>query len=155
MKRTLFATLLGLSVVCGAETRVVELALDTPSGVSWDDGPELTMLWLEVEDSRCPTRVTCVWEGEVGGRFEGSVDGGEVEPFTLTRHHEGDERATVLVAGYRFRLEAIDPYPMDPLDGTAIERAQYRARLLIAPPGEELPQEATAVVRRTWANLKR
>ncbi|HJP31680.1 MAG: hypothetical protein QF689_05590 [Candidatus Latescibacteria bacterium] len=154
MKRILLSIIFGfgLACVCGAETRAAELSLDYPSGVSWEDGPALTLLWLEVEDSRCPTRVTCVWEGEVGGRFQVGVDDGQIEPFTLTRHHEGDERATVRVAGYQFRLEAIDPYP---LDETGIARMDYRAQLVIAPPGEDLPDAATVVRRRSWANLKR
>ena len=51
----------------------------------------------------------------------------------------------------QLRLLDVTPYPQE---AAGIMRTEYRARLMVAPAGEELPDAITAVQRRTWAELK-
>ncbi len=150
MTRLLVVALLGLAAVSQAEPVVLETHLDSFAVVSLG-GTELRLDWTQVEDSRCPDGVTCVWEGEVGGQF--SLQAADVAPslFALTRHHAGDPRATQIVNGYQVRLLQVTPYPRGTA-GTA--RQDYRALLALAPVGEELPDVVTAIGGSTWGQLK-
>lgn len=138
-------------VVCPAQPAEMEVRFDGTTSLSWVSGHRIAIEWLEVNDSRCPKDAVCVWEGEVAVRLGVSTDGDEVEEVLLTRHHDGDERATTEVAGYGLRLAGVDPYPTL---AAPPERGQYLARLLVAPPGSEMPVE-TAVQQRTWGQVKR
>jgi hypothetical protein len=51
----------------------------------------------------------------------------------------------------QLRLLDVTPYPQE---AAGIIRIQYRARLIVAPVGDELPDAITAVLCRTWAELK-
>ena len=133
-----------------AEPQIVELRLDMPVELSLAGATTLTLLWREVADSRCPETVTCIWEGEVGGTFD--VVGAQTWPVSLTRHHDGDERATATVGGVQVRLLEITPYPQDE---AGVARADYHARLIVAAPGDDLPDVITAVQGCTWAHVKR
>ena len=129
---------------------IVEARLDSVLTLSWDDAA-LSLTWLSVQDSRCPDGITCVWEGEVGGRFALQPAGGEVSEQTMTRHHDGDPRATATVAGFQLRLLAVAPCP----SGEApTEPADYRALIAAVPPGQNLPDVVTAIDRSTWGYLK-
>jgi len=128
----------------------VELRLDVPVELSLASGTTLTLLWREVADSRCPESVTCIWEGEVGGTFD--VVGAQTWPVSLTRHHDGDERATAAAGGLQMRLLEITPYP---LDEAGVARIDYRARIMVAPVGESLPDIVTAIQQETWGHIKR
>jgi len=133
-----------------AEPQIVELRLDMPVELSLAGGTTLTLLWREVADSRCPESVTCIWEGEVGGTFD--VVGAQTWPVSLTRHHDGDERATATAGGLLLRLLEITPYPQDE---AGVDRTDYRARLIVAAPGEDLPDIITAIQQQTWGTIKR
>lgn len=89
------------------------------------DAGDLTVAFESVEDSRCPTEVECVWEGDgvVGLRVTGS---GEAVDVTL--HTHPDSAAVARVAGHDIRLVDLDP---DPVDGSPIPRSDYVATLRI------------------------
>ena len=77
--------------------------------------------------------------------------GGEREELILTRrwHGQFDARASGGVGGYLIRLETVNPYP----ESVRVERSDYRAVLVVAPPGYDLPA-FTAVRVQTWRRLK-
>ncbi|MDA0335119.1 MAG: hypothetical protein O2782_08150 [bacterium] len=143
--------LLCVAVEVQAEAQIVEPHLDVPLEMSITADLSFTLLWREVSESRCPERVTCVWEGEVGGIFDVLGTGQDRLSISLTRHHNGDDRATATAGDLQLRLLEVTPNPQE---AAAITRTEYRARLMVAPAGEELPDAITAVQRRTWAELK-
>lgn len=77
----------------------------------------LTLALLAIEnDSRCPTQVSCVWEGAAEARVEVAVAGQRAEAATLTLfgHNRETDESRVEVAGYTVRFTALEPYPADP-----------------------------------------
>lgn len=88
---------------------------------------ELELRLLDVGDSRCPTGVACVWEGEVAVRLEvtrGSEDPVEVQ-LTLRAGTDSDK---AFAHGRLLRLIAVDPYPKY---GVTTPREAYVARIEI------------------------
>lgn len=112
----------------GRETRGSAVALGEafrlPFGEQADAG-DLTVAFESVEDSRCPTEVDCVWEGDgvVGLRVTGAG-----EDVDVMLHTHPDSAAVARVAGHDVRLVDLDP---DPVDGSAIPRSDYVATLRI------------------------
>lgn len=64
------------------------------------------------EDSRCPSDVTCIWEGQVSALVNFS-DGKSSGNFTLTLRGSGnaDNSSSKAVNGYLLRLVDVQPYP--------------------------------------------
>jgi hypothetical protein len=61
-----------------------------------------------IQDSRCPTGVTCVWEGDATVEV-GVQRGGQLERVQL---HTNDRFAREgAAAGLRVRLVSLEPYP--------------------------------------------
>ncbi len=91
----------------------------------------LQVRFADVEgDSRCPTTVVCVWEGEAVVRVE-LRDGGRLlgAPALSTHPSSGTHPNAARVDRYTLRLVALDPYP----SGVApIPRTDYRLTLEIA-----------------------
>ncbi|MGH9370296.1 MAG: hypothetical protein ACRD15_02060 [Vicinamibacterales bacterium] len=88
---------------------------------------ELTIVFEKVEsDSRCPTGVTCVWEGDAVVRLSVGVPGKEQAALTLHTHPTREQEATH--AGFVVRLAALTPHPTRE---RAIEASEYRARLTV------------------------
>jgi hypothetical protein len=72
------------------------------------DGGALSLYFETVsEDSRCPTRVTCVWEGNARLRLQ-ARGGGTSAPIELNTNLNP---RTSVIRGYEIRLERLDPYP--------------------------------------------
>ena len=66
-------------------------------------------------DSRCPTRVTCVWEGEATARLwvlEPRKDSAFVE--LKLRGTSPSDPAPIGSAGHRITALRLDPYPAEP-----------------------------------------
>jgi hypothetical protein len=74
-------------------------------------------------DSRCPSSVTCVWEGDAAVELAVSLGRAAAIPDTL--HTNGVPRF-VDVAGYRMTLLAVGP---DPIATNDIPPDAYAARL--------------------------
>ncbi|HLA64729.1 MAG TPA: hypothetical protein VK610_09900 [Rhodothermales bacterium] len=76
---------------------------------------DLTVTFTAVlEDSRCPSNVNCVWEGRATANLTistgGRTGGVNVTIPGLVGAGEG-EREPVDALGYRFSLQALNPYP--------------------------------------------
>jgi hypothetical protein len=63
-----------------------------------------------IEDSRCPTGVTCIWAGSAKVKIEVSDDGMTVDHQFLT-FGEDSENIIFQVNGYRVRGMTLSPYP--------------------------------------------
>ena len=89
------------------------LFLDLPIGLkigeTADIGSELKMTLLEVEDSRCPSDVVCVWQGTVSAKVQFQKGSQEIGVFTIPM--EGLEEKEQTFAGYYVRLTNVSPYP--------------------------------------------
>jgi len=91
-----------------------------------DDAP-LKVTFLSVEDdSRCPSGVTCVWEGQCVIVLGLTPDDGDDQRVELTVRSGHPELAEAVVAGYHVEVHAVKPYPSA---GTPTEPSAYRARI--------------------------
>jgi len=90
----------------GSGAQVVTLQLGAAETIG-----DLTLRWLDVNDSRCPQGVTCVWEGEVTITLEVASGGNGVETLDL-KMRPGTETAASDAAAHRFRLLSVEPVPV-------------------------------------------
>ena len=74
-------------------------------------------------DSRCPTGVVCIWEGDATARLRVRLGGSESE-MELHTNPSSAQRATV--GGYQVALLRVAPYPTA---GQSIPAGDYRATL--------------------------
>jgi hypothetical protein len=84
-----------------------------------------------LEDSRCPTKVECVWTGQA--QISLVVHHAESPPSTVifnTNPAPGQNVQTTQVDQYTISLKSLDPYPQTPDDPISFE--DYRATLLVA-----------------------
>lgn len=97
-------------------------------GEAAENAPTRTVIRFDsvLEDSRCPTHVVCVWEGNARIALDLQEPGGE-HRFSLNTH-AGYARDTVL-AGRTIRLINVLPYPEWPEPRPAQE--EYKAILTI------------------------
>lgn len=77
-----------------------------------------------VEDSRCPTTVTCVWEGRVDVEIE--VDGQVVSLGLPDDEQLGESKATV----GNYEIELLDVFPT-PITADEILDESYRIKLIV------------------------
>lgn len=81
-------------------------------------------LWLlDLNDSRCPIGVECVWEGQVVAVVEAAPDGQTPRQVELVLRPAG-EPAWQPVADHALRLLEVEPHPRD---GVTPGRADYVA----------------------------
>ena len=90
-----------------------------------------TVVFEAVEsDGRCPTGVTCVWEGDAVVRI--SIGSANDTRTILKLHTSGDAGREAEHGGFVVRLIALTPYPSS---DRRIDPRDYRARLrLTATP---------------------
>ena len=87
----------------------IDDTLSIPLGkqaVTHDGGLRLTFVRLEA-DSRCPTNVVCVWQGDAAVRLSGSSAAGAIEAAI----HTALEPRTFNVNGYTIYLLDVLPHP--------------------------------------------
>lgn len=92
------------------------------------DAIHTSVRFLEVsEDSRCPSRVQCVWAGNGAVVLEVAPAEADAKEDTLHTNPESGPSGVVL-AGYELRLLQLNPYPDTPGDISPID---YRATLAL------------------------
>ncbi len=92
------------------------------------DAQGLKLRWLEIQDSRCPIGVTCIWEGQVVVTLE--VARGEERPVEVELIHQvGHEIQPARAFDHDISLLGVDPYPRD---GVTPDRGDYVAHLRIS-----------------------
>ena len=105
-----------------ASSPTVELRLDRAFAHA-----ELKIKWVELEDSRCPIGVNCIWAGQLVATFEVAREGGDPERIELITPVGRDPQPAEAL-GYRFRLLDVEPHPKE---GVTIERGDYLATVEI------------------------
>lgn len=94
------------------------------AGESAEVGDRVVTFTAVREDSRCPTGVECLWEGDAA--VELLVEAGG-EPTVIVLHTALEPRSAV-AAGLRLTLERLDPHPVA---GRQTPPADYEATLRI------------------------
>ena len=87
------------------------------------------------EDSRCPSKVNCVWIGRAVLSLTGQKGAQEPVDFTLATIHSPDPTDRAVLEGYEVRLIALEPYPE--LPDEPIPAEAYRATLVVNRPAAE------------------
>jgi hypothetical protein len=96
-----------------------------PGGSTRPPGTNLTVVFEEiVEDSRCPTGVECVWEGDAAAGIR--IETPNAAPSTYTLHTSDRFPRQIEHGPLRVRLVSVSPYPAA---DTTIEPDQYRITL--------------------------
>ncbi|KAA3631846.1 MAG: hypothetical protein DWQ02_15775 [Bacteroidetes bacterium] len=80
-----------------------------------DDGV-LAVSFAEIQDSRCPLNVVCVWEGQAEVKLSVKVSGEEPVALELINRVGYPELGIDTLGNYIFTLEDVLPYPEDPED---------------------------------------
>jgi hypothetical protein len=87
--------------------------------------PRLVITFVRVlDDSRCPTGVTCFWEGDAIVELRVRTTQGDGDLLRLHANPRFEHEA--VIAGVRIRLDRLDPYPEK---DRAIAAGDYRALL--------------------------
>lgn len=121
----------------GAEVaQEIELQLKQPKEV---DG--MTLEWVEVQDSRCPKGVTCVWAGEavVGIEYAAGEESGRIDLGLQAREMPASRN----VAGRGLTLLSVEPYPEA---SRSAKKGEALIRLRVGPPVEGDRGEGAAVL---------
>lgn len=92
-----------------------------------DSSESLTFKISELSDSRCPTGVTCIWEGEA--RIELVIINTENDTLELSTHN----RLIASSGKYTFELIEVFPYPDIEKE---IEPGDYRIKLIVTKKPE-------------------
>jgi hypothetical protein len=92
--------------------------------------------WLEIEDSRCPDGVDCIWEGQVGITIAGRQGDKDLGRFDILLHAGDEKDAQVRVGQWVIRLLGVEPYPDIEVE---TGRTDYSARLAVERRGKEPP----------------
>jgi hypothetical protein len=102
-----------------------KVTLAVGQSVSVPNTPLTASFQEVVEDSRCPTGVTCIWAGDAAIRI--SLKTSDGSPFQYTLHTNAEPRE-IEHAGYRVELAAVTPHP----SGDAPpRREEYRIALVV------------------------
>ncbi len=94
------------------------------------DGDTLTFSSV-LEDSRCPSQVSCAWSGRAVLQFRLDTADGQRHDFQLITKHGPAKTTQAVQAGHVFELQGLEPYPETP-DRTIPQR-NYRATVTVAP----------------------
>ena len=80
-----------------------------------------------LSDSRCPSDVVCVWEGNAEVRFLLNNDGKKLK-FILNSHGGDNYPSDTTISGYYIKMVELHPYPVST---SKIANSEYVADLLI------------------------
>ena len=78
-----------------------------------------------VEDSRCPTGVTCIWAGN--GKVSVHLSKGKSDAVAVELNTNAGPKSSTY-QGYEIRLVSLDPYPKN---GVTIAKDDYVATLMV------------------------
>jgi len=80
-----------------------------------------------LNDSRCPSNVVCVWEGNAEVRFLLTVDSIQTD-FVLNTHGGNNFNSDTVLGGYSIKLLNLSPYPEDPGE---ILQVEYHSEVMV------------------------
>jgi hypothetical protein len=105
------------------------------------------------EDSRCPSDVTCIWEGQVSVLVDlTGADGKSFGNFTLTiRGGAADNSSAKAVNGYLLRLVDVQPYPKST---QKISPSDYTAKFVLLKEDQGQTVSHGVFVKAAKANVE-
>lgn len=121
MKKILALLLIAISTTVFAQTKqdkpvdVPKIAIKIPLGKTVEtNGYSITFLEV-LEDSRCPTNVTCIWEGRVKVKVKVQADGkdAKTEQLIFGATRSGEDKNHKFFSSEAIKLEGmkVTPYP--------------------------------------------
>ena len=81
------------------------------------------------EDSRCPTKVNCVWTGRATVDLRVQANGEPAQNIALSTIHSPEKTNVTTVGGYRIEMTDVQPYPETPDNPISPDR--YRVTLVV------------------------
>ncbi len=117
------------------------IVLQLGATVSLGDDMSLTFDALK-QDSRCPTGVECIWEGEVDAQFtvvdeaENTVIDFKGFPYPIHSNCEEENLLIRSFGAYKFVLTQVDPYPVHPVQD--VDSSEIMATVRIFPKDERV-----------------
>ena len=134
MRHLLFPIVCATLAACAAPgAPQPERSFTLEQGQAVDLAPGLSLHFDEVEDSRCPPGVQCVWAGKLSYRF--SIRRGNAAPETFTLSPGAPEVTPKAVDGRRIVLDETT-IPAPPAPGASLV---YRATIRIVPSNSTTP----------------
>lgn len=107
------------------------IPLDFPIGIkvgaTESIDSELKMTLLTIEDSRCPSDVTCIWQGTVSATIQ--LEKGDKDLGIYTIPMETIEGYEQTFDGYYIRLTNVEPYPISTMP---IEQTDYTLTFFVS-----------------------
>ena len=109
-----------------------QLRFDQPLVVEWSSG-KVTIQLEEVQDSRCPDGVACIWAGEAKVILS-AQDGDEDQPHRLTLTLDDQQKSVGYTGKNTIQLFGVNPFPKAE---KPTAREDYVVQLGVIPtPGE-------------------
>lgn len=95
------------------------------------DQSNITIELIGLEDSRCPSDVTCVWAGDADVQFK--INNADVEEiFNLHTNPNMDHHVSMIdILGHRINLDFVNPYPTSTSNNLPLE--DYEIGLSVKP----------------------
>lgn len=112
---------LGFQETVVVEPESVELSQTEPS--------QFEFKLVDIEDSRCPQDVQCVWAGQAIARIEVHHNRENLGSVELTDRSGQPDLATQTIDGYSLQLTRVTPYPST---NNALEDSDYAVTLRLA-----------------------
>lgn len=127
MKKVIFLLLICIGIGCANSDDSAPGAINLKKGGCFDkfeSGPRICLDSV-FKDSRCPTGLVCVWEGDALAAFT-LTKNDEVRDFTL--HANAKFQNDTIIKGISIKLLNIAPYPTadEPIDP-----ADYRVEMRV------------------------
>ena len=109
-----------------------QLRFDQPLVIERPTG-KVTILLENVQDSRCPDGVSCVWAGEAKVTLT-AQDEGEVQPHRLVLTLDDQNNNRGETGKYTIQLFGVNPYPQA---GQPTAREEYVVQLGVTPISQD------------------
>jgi hypothetical protein len=82
-----------------------------------------------LDDSRCPSDVTCAWQGRADARLVTTLGSSQTDTLSAEGLTEAPVLDSALFSGYKIRLLAIEPYPVNATGPVPVE--DYKLKLVV------------------------
>ena len=121
MKRTAILLSLGVFLAVSCEKRQdylgnIDLKINETTEIksgetSYNSQYGISLRVVNVNDSRCPEGVMCVWEGNASVEFQLTTKKSEYS-FTLDTHQGTPFKSDTIIEGVKYQLRNVLPYPV-------------------------------------------
>jgi hypothetical protein len=119
--------------VYAQDTSEIDVTLDSPFDLSIRETANLESVWITLlsvtEDSRCPSDVTCIWQGQVTVQLDIQHED-QVELLLLTKNNA---ESAIVFDKYQIQLIDVKPYP---ISTQPIKADEYTATLKVISSAE-------------------